>query len=349
MGTASQASAIRHFIIQNVAEHPRDIAAVTADVFGVTPRAVNHHLRNMVAEDVLWAEGKTRARRYGLAAQKQEWVISLDRPIEEHVLWREEVAPLLQNLSENVYGICNHGFTEMVNNVIDHSEGNQCRITVVRSAASVEIWIVDDGVGIFRKIKEALDLRFESDALLELIKGKVTTDPSRHTGEGIFFTSRMFDKFGILSGEIFFCHLPDDSDWVVEQVSKRKGTTVQMAIDVSTDRTTSEVFDRFAKPDEFAFTVTNVPVALVKHGEENLVSRSQAKRLVNRFERFEDVILDFTGVKSIGQAFADEVFRVFQLAHPNVTIQWVNATPEVERMISRARHALRESLEAAGR
>ncbi len=35
-----------------------------------------------------------------------------------------------------------------------------------------------------------------------------------------------------------------------------------------------------------------------------------------RFERFQTVVLDFTGVEEIGQDFADEVFRVFQRAHP---------------------------------
>ena len=34
-------------------------------------------------------------------------------------------------------------------------------------------------------------------ALFELSKGKFTTDPSRHSGEGVFFTSRMFDDFEI--------------------------------------------------------------------------------------------------------------------------------------------------------
>ena len=53
--------------------------------------------------------------------------------------------------------------------------------------------IDDDGEGIFKKIKNALNLLDEKQAVLELAKGKLTTDPSRHTGEGIFFTSRAFN------------------------------------------------------------------------------------------------------------------------------------------------------------
>ena len=49
------------------------------------------------------------------------------------------------------------------------------------------------------------------------------------------------------------------------------------------------------------------------------------------------VVLDFSAVASVGQAFADEVFRVFKIKHPDVEVVPINASPEVKRMISRAR------------
>ena len=115
------------------------------------------------------------------------------------------------------------------------------------------------------------------------------------------------------------------------------GTFVTMGIDVNSTQTQVEVFDRFSdKEEDYGFTRTHVPVALARHGTENLISRSQAKRLVARFDRFKDVLLDFATVPMIGQAFADEVFRVFQNAHPDIKLRWVNATVEVEQMIRRA-------------
>ena len=68
-----------------------------------------------------------------------------------------------------------------------------------------------------------------------------------------------------------------------------------------------------------------------------MVSRSQAKRILARAERFKEVILDFTGVKEIGQGFADEVFRVFAKEHPDVNIVSMFTTPEIDRMITRAK------------
>jgi anti-anti-sigma regulatory factor len=56
-------------------------------------------------------------------------------------------------------------------------------------------------------------------------------------------------------------------------------------------------------------------------------------------DRFKVVVLDFTEVDTIGQAFADEIFRVFVTAHPAVEIVPVFTGPEVSRMIARARAA----------
>jgi hypothetical protein len=45
--------------------------------------------------------------------------------------------------------------------------------------------------------------------------------------------------------------------------------------------------------------------------------------------------LDFKGVPTIGQAFADEIFRVFANEHPNVALRTANANSEVKRLIDR--------------
>ena len=83
---------------------------------------------------------------------------------------------------------------------------------------------------------------------------------------------------------------------------------------------------------------TQVPVFLAIYGNENLISRSQAKRLLVRFEKFKTIILDFEGVDMIGQAFADEIFRVFQNTHPTIDIRPINTNEQVEKMISRAKN-----------
>ena len=50
--------------------------------------------------------------------------------------------------------------------------------------------------------------------------------------------------------------------------------------------------------------------------------------------------LDFQGITEIGPAFADEIFRVFQLEHPDINVFALNTTPEVKKMIDRIRYPL---------
>ena len=89
-------------------------------------------------------------------------------------------------------------------------------------------------------------------------------------------------------------------------------------------------------PEDFDFSKTLVPMKLARLGQEQLISRSQAKRLVARFDYFKTVTLDFEGIEEIGQAFADELFRVYRLAHPTIELEPINMTRQVEQMWLRA-------------
>lgn len=67
-----------------------------------------------------------------------------------------------------------------------------------------------------------------------------------------------------------------------------------------------------------------------------LTSRSQAKRLMARAGKFKVVILDFEHIERVGQAFSDEVFRVFKNRHPDIELFAINTNEEINSMILRA-------------
>jgi len=335
---------VRRFLVENMDRHPSDIVRLTAERFGCTRQAVHRHLQRLIAEGAVIVSGATRSKRYALAPLVVwEKSYTVGEGLAEDVVWRQDIAAQLGNLPENVLHIWHYSFTEMFNNVIDHSEATVVVVHLTRTLAATTVEIYDNGVGIFKKIQAALDLVDERHAVLELAKGKFTTDPANHSGEGIFFSSRMFDEFNILSGEVCFSHEFDKKeDWILHN-APRGGTLVSMVLHNHASRTTKEVFDKFTSDEDYGFTKTVVPVKLMEYGDDNLVSRSQAKRLLARFDRFKIVILDFSGVNSIGQAFADEVFRVFKAKHPGVELVSTHVSPEVRRMISRA-----EALGASG-
>jgi len=326
---------IRTFIVAHVARYPSDIVRRTAEKFDCSRQAVHRHIQRLLEEGALLESGKTRSRTYALAqlsAWTQTYAVSADG--DEGDIWLRDVRAQLEPLATNVLGIWQYGFTEMFNNALDHAEASSISVSVAKTAASSVVTIRDDGVGIFRKIQAALGLLDERHAVLELAKGKFTTDPQRHSGEGIFFSSRMFDHFSICSGSVWFSHQAKaPEDWILE-TDESGGTSVRMELGNHTARSVSKVFKQFTSGDDFGFTKTVVPVRLAQYGDDNLVSRSQAKRLIVRFEKFRTVVLDFKGVVLIGQAFADEVFRVFPLAHPEVELMSLNANKEVGQMIA---------------
>lgn len=338
----SRGEKIRSFIIDNVEKHPTDVAKVTAGKFDITRQAVNKHLIKLVDEHALTQHGKTRNRSYRLHPLV-EWQKSylLTDPLAEDVVWRQDVVASLGQIPENVLDIWHYGFTEMFNNAIDHSDGTTLTVQLKKTATSTECALYDDGIGIFKKIQTELDLLDERHAILELAKGKLTTDPDNHTGEGIFFTSRMFDDFEILSGGTYFSHKFDEKeDWILERDKFSSGTAVWMKLNNHTSRTTRKIFDKFTSDDDFGFTKTVVPVRLAQYGDDKLVSRSQAKRLLARIDRFRTVLFDFQGVDTIGIAFADEVFRVFALKHPDIELIPIKANSAVKRVIHRAQSKL---------
>lgn len=335
-----RSSVIRFTILHLVPDHARDLARVTADTFEISRQTAHKHIRKLIDSGLVQATGNTRARSYALRPivdALENFHVSQD--LEEDQIWRSFALPHLSEMSPNVRDLCQYGFTEMVNNVIDHSGSSDLSVRLLVDGLNISMSVIDSGIGIFTKIQNEFGLEDPRHALLELAKGKLTTDPDRHTGEGVYFSSRMFDVFSILSGDLYFQKTSTrDDQWLVETEDRESdpGTWIRMEVSRWSQRHLKAVFDDGAAEEEdYRFSRTHVPVNLARYGQERLVSRSQAKRVLARFDRFSEVMLDFGGIERIGQAFADEIFRVFARANPSVQVIPINTNAEVEAMILR--------------
>lgn len=305
---------------------------------GISRQAANGFLSRLVAAGLLTEGMGKRPKTY-----RQPVLASLVKTyrldaIEEHVVWIEDFRPgFAQLMGENALGIWDYGFTEMLNNAIEHSQGTSVTVRADIYAGGTRCWIQDDGEGIFKRITRLCNLADERQAILELAKGKLTTDPDNHSGEGVFFSSRAFDHFYISAGGLIFDPIDGKDDFLHERDQSHSGTWVMMGHGNHTERLLKAVFDEYAEPDEYTFSKTVVPVRLARMGAESLVSRSQAQRLLARVDRFNVVMFDFRGVETIGQAFADEIFRVYANKHPEVELMPVHASTQVGQMIARAK------------
>jgi len=326
---------IRQLILKSVTEHPKDMVKVVTKKLGISRQGVNRHVQSLIREGILSGKGKTKGIEYSLkpiATKNLEFTIT--QSLEEDRIWRDEIAPNLIDLPPNVREIAQYGFMEIVSNAIHHSEGEKIYIGLRKTFAQINISIRDDGTGIFHKIKEGTGFEDLWQAAFELSKGRLTTDETGHTGMNIFFTSRIFDKFGIMSGGLCLIHKSDDT-WVLEEgKTPPSGTYVGMVLNTNSEKTVKELYDKYALPGEDAgFLRTHIPLAIARYGDEQLISRSQAKRVLRRIDQFKEIIMDFKEISFIGQAFADEIFRVFQERNPEIKLHYVNAQDTIERII----------------
>jgi hypothetical protein len=339
-----RSSEIRKYVLDQVANDPTGITASIVGKFKISRQAATRYLTQMAKDGQLIAEGTTKDRVYKPGLSRAiEKKYDLTQPLEESEIWSNDFKALCAGLKENIVRICEYGFTEIVNNAIDHSNGKVLTVRMKRSLKEVLIVVGDDGIGIFKKIKNIYQLSDERQAILELSKGKLTTDSSKHTGQGIFFSSKAFRDFFIQSFGLMFSHVSDGSpDFLYDREKTVNGTAVTMLINTDSDKKLKDVFDEFASPvdDNYAFDKTIVPVKLVQYEGVSLLSRSQAKRLMTRVENFRTVVLDFEGIQSVGPAFADEIFRVYKSGHPGIKLLLDKTSEEIQRTINQAKRTV---------
>ena len=327
-------SQIRHYLLEKINENQSSAVKRTADAFGITPASVYKYLNEMETAGVVQ---KIKRGEYLLACKTS--VITLHRSAgeleSEMRIYDRYIYPLTIDLPRNVQGIWEYLCGEMINNVIDHSEAETLEIGISRNALQTEIRLTDDGVGILRKIKTYFGLDSIEEAVAELFKGKLTTDAAHHSGEGVFFSSRLADTFIIVSSGQVFTHNRFAED-EIRQIAMQTpqdvnecGTTVFMTLANDSQKRAKDVFDLFADTDG-GFTKTRIP--LKNYFESAPVSRSQAKRLVSRLDRFLEAELDFEGVEWMGQGFAHELFVVFAKAHPETKLIPLNMNEDVRKM-----------------
>lgn len=310
-------------------------AGEIARALDVTRQTAHRHLRDLVAEGHLIVEGAGRSTRYRRSNPVDERRFSTSG-LDEDRVWSEmsgpgRVAGELQKAAET---ILHYILTELVNNAIDHSGAAEVNVRVARMDLTVELEVRDQGVGIFRHIRDRMGLGSELEALQDLSKGKTTTMPSRHSGEGIFFCSKAAHRFEIESGALRWIVDNRIDDMAVGPIEPEVvGTTVRAEVDIEDAKDLSSIFAEYTR--DFEFNKTRTVVRLFAIGAE-FVSRSQAKRLVHGLEKFREVVLDFEGVELVGQGFADEVFRVWAHRHPEVLLVPIEMSEPIAFMVERA-------------
>ncbi|MFC1666528.1 STAS-like domain-containing protein [Candidatus Omnitrophota bacterium] len=338
---------IKDLILKQIRSKGSINSDAIAKICNISRQAAHQHLRELVKSRNLLKIGKTRGSYYILFSKeearklkKEDKVYKVrlrNKKIQEDFVYNRVIyrMPSLKKLQKNTQDIIRYAFTEMLNNAIEHSSSEYIDILLTLTSDTASFNVTDKGIGIFKHIQKKFKLADEYDALTEILKGKRTTMPSKHTGEGIFFTSKTADVFKIESAKIGLIIDNKVKDIYTNEIKYRKGTKVYFQVNKNTRKDISTIFAQYTDSD-YKFNKTKVIVKLY-HKNVEYTSRSQARRLITGLNKFKVVILDFNQVKTIGQGFADEIFRVFLLSNPGVAIEPTNCSRAVDFMIKRVR------------
>ena len=308
-----------------------------SEFLGISRQAVNKHLKALIQRGNVVKEGSTKGAVYKIAGKikpaqrlKRRYIL---KGLEEDRVFKEAelLLYLRQNLRQNIFDIVNYAFTEILNNAIEHSQSKNCDVEIGLDQYHFNFVIRDYGIGIFHSIYTKFDLPDETAAIGELIKGKTTTMKKKHTGEGVFFCSKSGDNVAFRSHKINLIFDSINRDVFVNEMRFIKGTEVKFSISRASKRNLEGIFKQYA-PEEFDYRFEKTRV-FVKLFQKEYVSRSEAKRLLSGLDKFKEIILDFKGVKSLGQGFVDEIFRIFQRQHPDIVIKTENLNPTIAIII----------------
>lgn len=333
------------WITEAVLAHPDDLPQHLAERLSVSRRSARRLLDKLVQAQWLERDGVSRKSVYRpgeLRAVVRRYAIE---GLQEDLPWLRDFAPRFA-LRPNVARIAQHVFTELLNNAIDHSGGRSVTVSLRQTPTQLQLLVSDDGRGVFDRVAEQFLIDDPMLAMLELAKGKLTSQPDRHSGRGLFFSAKLADVFDLHANEQAFQQRAWQCDqwWQRGRPACRVGTSVYVAICVDTERRLDEVLQRYSLSGTgYGFERTVVPLRLLTDAQAGLEARAQARRVSARLTQFRRVELDFDGLDEVGHGFTDELFRVFGRQHPGLELVPVNMAPRVAAMVD----SVRETLELA--
>ena len=315
----------------------RNVVAAT----GSSRQAAHAQLRSMVDAGDLIVEGSGRGVRYRSVHPRQRFRYRLEG-LGEDLVWNDVSAEVLElsDLPDPADRALHNAVVELVNNAISHSHGRYVEVSFRKAHDRLVLEVSDDGKGIFDHLAQENGLTDGMEALRQLTKGKLTTMPAEHTGEGIFLLSRIADFFEIESGGLLWMVDNEIDDVGIASVHVSPGTRVRFEIDVSTTTSLESVMAESSEGFELARR--RVVVKLFETGNRFL-SRSEAKKLLEGLNRFRNVVVDFKGVEAVGQGFVDEMFRVWTSRHPDTRLHPINMGPPIAFIVEHGRRASESS------
>ena len=236
---------IKEYIIERLNKKTKVSSRYLVRKTGFTRSYLNRFLQELIEEGQIVKIGKARKTIYILAdAEKLEsfresrmnysLCLKNDFQIPSTSLNTLESIKketgIFSGLSVNVVEIIDSSFTELLNNAIVHSGAESINIKMKREQDFISTEITDNGIGIFKKIMEHFSLKNELEAIQQILRGKLTTFPESHAGQGLYNVSKSCDSFVIHSGRKKFMLNNIVNEMSIKDAREIKGTRIKFSI-----------------------------------------------------------------------------------------------------------------------
>ena len=262
--TKEKKQQINQAIVEKVFLNSLNIKQIAQEL-NISRQTISKYKAQLIKDKILKVNSNNELEPvYKSITQKYK---NTDLKCKEDSIWVSTFSPFISDTTDKCKSSLSYVFCEMLNNAIEHSNGSLIEIELLYNPYLIGVYIKDNGIGIFKKIQTTLNLPEKRYALLELAKGKFTSAPEEHSGEGIFFSSKMANYFAIISDELTFTNsaTADDKSMLFEEDENiEKGTLVYFVFLPYSVINKSEIFEKYTQyPDDFGFTKTLVPVKLL--------------------------------------------------------------------------------------
>ena len=148
--TRDKRDQIKNYILDKIDAGDDDYIEKASNAYNISDKTVYRYLREMV-EDGILIKNK---RQYRLSYEEFRYDIKRAEAEElgEDLVYTQNILKHVEALKTNVRSIWDYGFTEIMNNAIDHSEADDIQILVRKYPLRISMAIIDDGIGISEKL-----------------------------------------------------------------------------------------------------------------------------------------------------------------------------------------------------
>ena len=326
---------IKKFLLDNLTTHQKDIINTAINRFGVSRQAIHKHMNSLINDKKVIGHGTTKGRYYELIPSvnySKTFDIQINNNNEK--LITEHFIPHFSDLPKNIFEIFEFTTWALINNIYDHANASRlyCKIFINHNEA--HFIISDNGVGIFKHIKQRLKLANDHLAALELAKGNLKVEPDYHSGDELYAVIHLFDRVRMESSGKSLIFSNFNQEWEIGDSSQTKGSRIHLIINPSITRTCADIFNLIFNSNKEKI---RIPLNLLDISNHKIVnSREQLGSVLRNINDYKNIEFDFKKINLIGPAFADALIHKTKEKNQHANIKWINTNETVDLLLSRA-------------